>query len=169
MELANCSVIIGRFGSTVPRESVTPAEVQYLIHEHQESAGKTPILDLRIVGSIERNAVDEKLRLKEYYDAEPEPSRNKVEKMYPGFTPSLPIEFSQVVDKEGNRPFGAQGQPTAAYKDNSVRVGGRLLSPTELEQLVAAGEAALKLKPTLVAAGSVSSKDQDEENDGDND
>jgi hypothetical protein len=167
METANCNVIIGKFGSTVPRTHVTPAEVQYLIHEHGTTVGRLPVVDLQVTGSVNRDVSLEKMRLKEFYDQTPDSAKNKVEKLFPGLHPALPKTFEEVIDSEGNRPFGKGGVPTeAAMKDGMVEIGGQLYSPHEVAQLVAAGKAALQVgKPIpgtdLPSITSGSEKDQD--------
>mgnify|MGYP000844789630 CR=1 FL=1 len=161
MQLANCTVIISTFGDTVPKEDVTPAEVQYLIHEHMKTVGRIPVRDLVITSDEAkvaiaydeggkpkafrtRTAQDEKRRLKELYDSRPD-KENKVEKMFPGVSPNLPQKFSEVVDTEGNHPFGEDGHLVAGTPTGKINIGGKEYSPEEAAQLIKAGEVALKV------------------------
>lgn len=169
MQIADCDVMIGKYKDTVPRTDVTPAEVQYLIHEHQNTVGQCPVINLvikegkarvnlhnadgSIRGSRDRTSLDEKSRLKTIYDSNPVMEKNKVEKMYPGTNATLPLKFSEVVDKEGNYPYADDGKLVAGQPDGSVQIGGEKYSEEELKQLVAAGKAALKIVPASKGPG----------------
>jgi hypothetical protein len=161
MEIANCSLIIDPFGSNVPKLGITPAEAQFLIAEHGKRAGKCPIIDLQVTGSIERTSAQEKARLKATYDGNPKPNENKVEQLFPGASPTLPTTFKEVIDGEGNTPFAANAKKQLG--PNEIEIAGRVMTVHEAEQLIKAGQAALKVAPPAPQSGSIIDQDAEEE------
>lgn len=172
MQIAECNVVISRFGDTVTRHNVTPAEAQYLINEHQATVGRCPVIDLVINGNVVRTPKEEKERLKNRFDGNPDLKKNKVEALFPGNIPNLPETFADVTDAEGNQPFDANGKNIIEAPDVVV-VDGKKFSAAELANLVRAGQAALNPAPKpagnltgeAAAKASGSKNDQDEEED----
>lgn len=67
---------------------VTPAEALLLVAEHHRAAGGVPLSNVRPMGKVMRDPVEERARLTEKYGAK------RVYALYPGAIPTLPKNFS---------------------------------------------------------------------------
>ena len=147
MQIANCEIILNEFGSRVPKNNVTPAEVQMLIHMHGTNAGKFPIYGLKIVGEVKRTSTEEKQRLKGLYKPFSEDAKAlTVERMWPGAVAKLPDKFNEVVDPEGRPCFTDTGE--VKVEEALIELGGKKYTKAELAQIVQNQQAAVEsVKP----------------------
>lgn len=102
MRLADCHVQLDANGD-VPKQNVTPAEVLFLVADHQVNVKGNPIHGLveSKVGAVVkdeagkvvryRTVPEEIQRLKSRYPAA------KVDKIFPGATPTLPKTFAEAI------------------------------------------------------------------------
>lgn len=139
MEIGEVTIKINQFGDTVSKAGVTPAQVQYLIHEHSLNAGEMPVKGLSITGSEERTSAAEKIRLAGIFPQNRDPKLVSLEKLFPGANAKLPETFAEVVDQQGNKPFAKDGKIRDTKK---TVIGGKEYSQEELEKLVAAAKPA---------------------------
>jgi hypothetical protein len=107
MEIANVWLQLDKFGSTVPKIGITPAEAVYLTAEFEKSANGKPVRDIQLAGTVTRNARDEVLRLKQQY------SEKRINDLFPGATPNVPQTFVEVAEQIGYEP-PAPVKPTPA-------------------------------------------------------
>lgn len=90
MLIGRCVVRLDAFGSTTPRENVTPAEVLLLAALHHENANGYPILNLEITGEIDRTSNQELRRLRGRYG-------DKAKALFPGAIPQMPPTFAEAI------------------------------------------------------------------------
>jgi len=92
MKIANCTLKL-RPTWTVPIVNVTPAEVQFLVAEHQRNAkGLAVEIDEASVSEVERGERDEISRLLGKYN------RTRLLAMYPKASFRLPPDFKTALD-----------------------------------------------------------------------
>jgi hypothetical protein len=98
MEVGNCRLKINKLGSDVPKNTVTPAEVQVLRKAFFESANGDPITEIEVFGTTKRSDANEVQRLRTRYGSlKPgKDAKAYVETMYPGETPRLPQTFEEL-------------------------------------------------------------------------
>lgn len=100
MEIGQCRVIIARSGDDVAKFKVTPAEVQVLREAFKDVAGKDPVTDLVLIGTVERHPQAERARLVQRYGnlrvKHENQDRQVVGLLFPGSFPVLPGTFEQL-------------------------------------------------------------------------
>jgi hypothetical protein len=118
MELANCLLALGGDrNNTVPKYSVTPAEIAVMSAIH----GADAVFDIEPLGEeVKRSARDEVERLVGLYTARDEENRLVVGKVYPGVSPvmhmtladlGLPEELYKATERQ--KPKEAPKRPKA--------------------------------------------------------
>lgn len=101
MQLAECVVrIAGDIQNTVKKYKVTPAEMLVLRRLHGDDA----VVETKITGSKKISNKEELDRIKEIYVdrfGSSNPDRpNVVKELFPGASPNLPQEFSEIMPAE---------------------------------------------------------------------
>lgn len=135
MQTASCLLIINEFKSKIPKNDVTPGEVQLLIHMHHGNAGQMPIEALKIGKDIDRTPQQEKNRLKMHYIFKhDDKDRVTVESLYPGTNFKMPEKFEDIVDIDGNKVFGNAGSVVPP----KIKVGDKEYTEAELQSFIAA-------------------------------
>ncbi len=90
MKTATVVLNLTKEGHYVTLAGVTPAELLLLVAEHHANAGGKPVVELKPDATeVKREANEEVSRLMSKYAA------NKVFKLFPGATPTLPTDFKQ--------------------------------------------------------------------------
>lgn len=93
MELANCIVALGGdTQNTVPKFSVTPAEVALLLAIHGDQA----VSEIEVTGTVERRNTEEADRLLQHYPARDESGNLLLQVVYPGRQPILHQTFADL-------------------------------------------------------------------------
>lgn len=102
MPVADGWLKIARDGSNVKINGVTPAEVLFLVAEHNRRAGGNPITDLVPTGTISVDPRRLRERLIEKYGEE------KIKTLFPGAEPVMPKTFRRAMSAgiEANLPRG---------------------------------------------------------------
>lgn len=128
MQLANARIVLDRFGSSVQKNNITPAQAQVLQEIHQSNVGTCPVVDLKIIGDAkatvvtgvdsEGNAVEkvvdrtdrmEVRRLVQEYGVK------RVAMMFPGKNPVLPKTFEEAEFQEG-ASYQAPAKPPQEHR-----------------------------------------------------
>jgi len=131
-------VVLNEFKSSVPKLNVTPAEVQFLVLAHSDNAGECAVKNLKIIGEEKRSSQEERTRLSAFYISKhTDPKRVTISSIWPGVSAKLPERFDEVVDKDGNPVFKADGTAIHAVAAETILIGGKVFSKQELEALVA--------------------------------
>jgi len=89
MKQANILLRLEKHGQDVHRNGVTPAEVAILVSEHHVNAGGNPVVETTPDKDVTRTDSEEVERLKARYGVA------KVNALYPGLKPSLPVDFKE--------------------------------------------------------------------------
>lgn len=116
MELAQATVQLDQWNNIVIN-GITPAEAALLRQEHTRLAGKDPVSDVVILGkalSLDVNGVplaDKRSDHEELQRLQAKFGKEKVEKAFPGVSPKLPENFSDV--GYGKRPVEPAKQVAA--------------------------------------------------------
>lgn len=96
MEIANCWLILDKYGADVQKRNITPAELVLLVKDRQDIIGKFPIHDLVVLGTAQRDRASEQSRLRYKYGPDRVDKKTaKIDVLYPGASSKYPETFAE--------------------------------------------------------------------------
>lgn len=92
-KMKTCTILLrlDKFGSTVIKEGVTPAEALFLTAEHKHNANAEPVQKRWDEKTVERTTRQEYMRLLSMY------AGHKVKALFPGASPNFPVSYDEAV------------------------------------------------------------------------
>lgn len=96
MQVANCWLILDKYGSNVPKKNITPAELIILVKDRQDIIGKFPIHNLVVHEGLKSRLTpaQERIRLRHKYGQNKD-KKFKIDVVFPGETTKLPETFEE--------------------------------------------------------------------------